>query len=192
MEGEILIDGIPIQQMSLKELRHNIALVTQDVYLFSDSIERNIWSGDFSKSKDQVIPCAQAANAHDFIMQTPEGYQTKMGERGNLFSGGEKQRISIARALFKDAPILILDEATSALDSASEIEVQKGLDHLTEGRTSLVIAHRLSTIGLPHAVFPYQKEGDQLPHCNRTHETVWASSTWISSPARTAEPHGKA
>lgn len=145
-EGQILIDQTPIQDFDLHELRKRIALVTQDVYLFSDSVETNIWSGDFLKSKELVETCAKAANAHDFIVATPEGYQTKMGERGNLFSGGEKQRISIARALFKDAPILILDEATSALDTASEIEVQKGLDHLTEGRTSLVIAHRLSTV----------------------------------------------
>lgn len=144
--GSILIDETPIQSLNLHELRSHIALVTQDVYLFSDSIERNIWSGDFSKSSSKVEDCARAANAHDFISRTVEGYQTRMGERGNLFSGGEKQRISIARALFKDAPILILDEATSALDSASEVEVQKGLDRLTEGRTSLVIAHRLSTI----------------------------------------------
>jgi len=145
-EGAILIDETPIQSLNLQELRSHIALVTQDVYLFSDSIEKNIWSGDFSKSADKVVDCARASNAHDFISRTPEGYQTRMGERGNLFSGGEKQRISIARALFKDAPILILDEATSALDSASEVEVQKGLDRLTEGRTSLVIAHRLSTV----------------------------------------------
>jgi subfamily B ATP-binding cassette protein MsbA len=145
-QGEILIDQVPVQSMDLKSLRKNIALVTQDVYLFSDSIEKNIWSGDFSRTPESVKLCAQAANAHDFIERTPEGYQTRMGERGNLFSGGEKQRISIARALFKDAPILILDEATSALDSVSEVEVQKGLDRLTEGRTSLVIAHRLSTI----------------------------------------------
>jgi ATP-binding cassette subfamily B protein/subfamily B ATP-binding cassette protein MsbA len=89
---------------------------------------------------------AKLANAHDFIMRMPQGYQSRVGDRGNLLSGGEKQRISIARAMFKDAPLLILDEATSALDTASEIEVQKGIDHLMEGRTAIVIAHRLSTI----------------------------------------------
>jgi ATP-binding cassette subfamily B protein/subfamily B ATP-binding cassette protein MsbA len=144
-EGEILIDDIPIHQIRLKDLRSHIALVTQDVFLFSDTVERNIWAGDFSKKKDGVPAAAQSANAHNFIAKQG-GYQYRVGDRGNLLSGGEKQRVSIARAIFKDAPILILDEATSALDSASEIEVQKGLDHLMEGRTALVIAHRLSTV----------------------------------------------
>lgn len=144
--GEILIDGRNILDINLQDLRKNVALVTQDVFLFSDTIERNIWAGDFSKDKSQVEKMARLANAHDFIMRMPDGYQSRVGDRGNLLSGGEKQRISIARAMFKDAPILILDEATSALDTASEIEVQKGLDHLMEGRTALVIAHRLSTI----------------------------------------------
>lgn len=144
--GQILIDETSIDELKLKDLRHHIALVTQDVFLFSDTLERNIWAGDFSKSKEGVIPAAQASNAVNFIEKTPLGFQNRVGDRGNLLSGGEKQRISIARALFKDAPILILDEATSALDSASEIEVQKGLDKLMQGRTALVIAHRLSTV----------------------------------------------
>lgn len=95
---------------------------------------------------------AKLANAHDFIMKMPHGYDSRVGDRGNLLSGGEKQRISIARAMFKNAPLLILDEATSALDTASEIEVQKGIDHLMEGRTALVIAHRLSTIQKAHKI----------------------------------------
>lgn len=144
--GQILIDETPIQNIDLKELRHNIGLVTQDVFLFSDTIERNINAGDFSKNTDRVFEVARKANADIFISKLPEKYQSKVGERGSLLSGGEKQRISIARAFFKDSPILILDEATSALDSASEVEVQKGLDSLAAGRTSLVIAHRLSTI----------------------------------------------
>ncbi|NJL24993.1 MAG: ABC transporter ATP-binding protein [Calothrix sp. SM1_5_4] len=145
-EGDILIGGVPIKDMDLHELRSKVALVTQDVFLFSDTVERNIWSGDFSKSATGVEPAAKLANAHDFILRTENGYQTRVGERGARFSGGEKQRISIARAIFKNAPILILDEATSALDSESELEVQKGLDSLMRGRTALVIAHRLSTI----------------------------------------------
>lgn len=145
-DGEILIDGVNIQNIGLKELRRNIALVTQDVFLFSDTIEKNIWAGDYNRTREDVPKMAKLANAHDFIMKTPQGYQSRVGDRGNLLSGGEKQRVSIARAMFKDAPILILDEATSALDTASEIEVQKGLDHLMAGRTALVIAHRLSTI----------------------------------------------
>nr|BFD61177.1 ABC transporter transmembrane domain-containing protein [Bdellovibrio sp. CKG001]BFD68848.1 ABC transporter transmembrane domain-containing protein [Bdellovibrio sp. HAGR004] len=144
--GEILIDNTNILDINLKDLRRNVALVTQDVFLFSDTIEKNIQAGNFDRSPEDIPRMAKLANAHEFIMKTPNGYQTRVGDRGNLLSGGEKQRISIARAMFKDAPILILDEATSALDTASEIEVQKGIDHLMEGRTAIVIAHRLSTI----------------------------------------------
>lgn len=144
--GKILIGGVPIDEMKLSELRRHVALVSQDVFLFSDTVERNIWSGDFTKPVDGVPAASKLANADIFIKRNPEHYQARVGERGSMFSGGEKQRISIARAIFKDAPILILDEATSALDSESEQEVQKGLDHLLEGRTALIIAHRLSTI----------------------------------------------
>jgi ATP-binding cassette subfamily B protein/subfamily B ATP-binding cassette protein MsbA len=146
VNGKILIGGIPIDEMNLHELRRHVALVSQDVFLFSDTVERNIWSGDFGKPAEGVTPASKLANADHFITHNPDGYKARVGERGSLFSGGEKQRISIARAIFKDAPILILDEATSALDSESELEVQKGLDHLLEGRTALIIAHRLSTI----------------------------------------------
>lgn len=144
--GEILIDDINILDLNLQDLRQNIALVNQDVFLFSDTIEKNIQAGDFSRPKEDVEAMAKMANAHDFIMRMPLKYQSRVGDRGNLLSGGEKQRISIARALFKNAPLLILDEATSALDTASEIEVQKGLNQLMQGRTALMIAHRLSTI----------------------------------------------
>jgi ATP-binding cassette subfamily B protein/subfamily B ATP-binding cassette protein MsbA len=144
--GEILIDGININQFDLKQLRQNIALVTQDVFLFDDSIETNIRFGDAEKNAKSIQTSAQLANAHDFIARTPMGYESRVGDRGARFSGGEKQRISIARAIYKDAPILVLDEATSALDSQSEFEVQKGLEQLMKGRTVLVIAHRLSTI----------------------------------------------
>lgn len=144
--GEILIDGIDIKDINLKELRKHVGLVTQDVFLFSDTIKKNIWAGDFAKENHSIEKMAQAANAHEFILKQASSYETFVGDRGNLLSGGEKQRISIARAMFKDAPILILDEATSALDSASEKEVQKGIEELQKGRTALVIAHRLSTI----------------------------------------------
>lgn len=146
VSGKILIGGVPIDEMKLSDLRQNVALVSQDVFLFSDTVERNIWSGDFNKQVDGVRAASKLANADTFINNNPDGYGARVGERGSMFSGGEKQRISIARAIFKDAPILILDEATSALDSESEVEVQKGLDHLLEGRTALIIAHRLSTI----------------------------------------------
>ncbi len=145
-EGEILIGGVPINEIELDELRSHVALVSQDVFLFSDSVERNIWSGDFGKPVAGVESASRLANAHKFISNHPDGYQARVGDRGSRFSGGEKQRISIARAIFKDAPLLVLDEATSALDSESELEVQQGLDSLMQGRTALIIAHRLSTI----------------------------------------------
>lgn len=145
-EGAITIDDTDLRHMKVDELRSKMALVTQDVFLFSDTVERNIQSGDFSKGTEKVEDAAKMANAHDFITRSGRGYQSRVGDRGSLFSGGEKQRISIARAIFKDAPILILDEATSALDSHSELEVQRGLDQLMKGRTALIIAHRLSTI----------------------------------------------
>ena len=144
--GEITIDGINIVDFNLAELRSKIALVTQDVFLFRDSIERNIQAGDFSKALEGTVNASKLANAHAFVSSTKNGYQNNVGERGSLLSGGEKQRVSIARAIFKDAPILIMDEATSALDSVSEMEVQKGLTQLMEGRTAFVIAHRLSTV----------------------------------------------
>lgn len=152
-QGKITIDGVSIQNMPLNQLRKNVALVNQDVFLFSESIHRNIWSGDFSAPSEKVEHAAKLANAHDFILKTPNGYDSRVGDRGNLLSGGEKQRVSIARAIVKDAPILILDEATSALDSKSEQEVQKGLDQLMNGRTTFVIAHRLSTIAKADKIF---------------------------------------
>jgi ATP-binding cassette subfamily B protein/subfamily B ATP-binding cassette protein MsbA len=144
--GEVLIDGINIKNFKLSDLRHNIALVTQDVFLFNDTIERNIQMGQLGAEHTLVEKAAKLANAHEFIMRTPKGYETHVGDFGNRMSGGEKQRLSIARAILKDSPILVLDEATSALDSESELEVQKGLNELLAGRTAFVIAHRLSTI----------------------------------------------
>lgn len=145
-EGEVCIDNISIKDFDLKELRSNISLVTQDVFLFNDTISRNIQSGNFDKEFISPEKAAELANATAFIDKKPQKIQNTVGDRGGLLSGGEKQRISIARAIYKNAPILILDEATSALDSASELEVQKGLDRLIEGRTTFIVAHRLSTV----------------------------------------------
>ena len=144
--GEISIGDTNIQDMDLKELRSNIALVSQDVFLFSDSIANNIHLGNLSRNISDVKQSADMANATTFIEGFPQQFDTQVGDLGGRLSGGEKQRISIARAFYKDAPILILDEATSALDTQSEIEVQKGLETLMKGRTAFVIAHRLSTI----------------------------------------------
>lgn len=156
--GEILIGGVSIKNFSLHELRSQIALVSQDVFLFADTIERNIHAGDFGKDVAGVEAAARLANAHTFINSgTKEGYQSRVGDMGSTLSGGEKQRVSIARAVFKDAPILVLDEATSALDSESEKEVQKGLDYLMKGRTAFVIAHRLSTISKADRILVMKK-----------------------------------
>lgn len=145
-KGEILIGGKNIKDIRLSDLRKNIGLVSQDVFLFSDTIESNILADKEKAQHSDIERVARAAHAHEFISRLPNQYQTQVGERGNLLSGGEKQRVGIARALFKNAPILILDEATSALDSISEEQVQRGLEELMKGRTTLVIAHRLSTI----------------------------------------------
>jgi subfamily B ATP-binding cassette protein MsbA len=144
--GSILIDGTDIRDLTLKSLRAQIAMISQDVILFDDTIFNNIAYGDREKSKEAVESAAKAANAHKFIMKIEDGYNTIIGEQGVKLSGGEKQRISIARAILSNAPILIMDEATSSLDTESEFEVQKGLGKLMEGRTTFVIAHRLSTI----------------------------------------------
>jgi subfamily B ATP-binding cassette protein MsbA len=144
--GAILIDGTDIRNATLESLRSCTAIVTQQTILFNDSIRNNIAYGHTEKSFDDVVRAAQAAHADGFIRSLPEGYDTVIGESGVKLSGGQRQRIAIARALLKDAPILILDEATSSLDTESEREVQNALDTLMQGRTSFVIAHRLSTI----------------------------------------------
>lgn len=145
--GRILLDGYDLEELKLSSLRASIALVSQDVVLFDDSIANNIAYGSLATtSRAEVENAARAAYAHDFILAMPQGYDTPIGENGVRLSGGQRQRIAIARALLKNAPILILDEATSALDSESERQVQAALERLMKGRTTLVIAHRLSTI----------------------------------------------
>ncbi|MGC8494085.1 MAG: ABC transporter ATP-binding protein [Syntrophobacteraceae bacterium] len=144
--GAILIDGTDIREVTLSSLRSQISVVTQQSILFNDTFRNNIGYGDVTKSDEEIIAAAKAANAYDFIMKLPRQFDTNVGEQGVRLSGGERQRVCIARALVKDAPILILDEATSSLDSDSEREVQKALENLMAGRTTLVIAHRLSTI----------------------------------------------
>ncbi|PKN16596.1 MAG: lipid A export permease/ATP-binding protein MsbA [Deltaproteobacteria bacterium HGW-Deltaproteobacteria-3] len=144
--GKISIDGHDIRDVTMKSLRSQIAIVTQQTILFNDTVRNNIAYGDLEKSEEELIAVARAAHALDFINELPEGFETIIGESGARLSGGQQQRISIARALAKDAPILILDEATSALDTESEREVQKALENLMRGRTTFIIAHRLSTI----------------------------------------------
>lgn len=144
--GEILIDGHNIKEYDLASLRQSMGIVSQETVLFNDTIENNIRLGNESATQEQVERAARIANAHEFIMESPEGYQTNIGDRGTKLSGGQRQRLSIARAILKNPDILILDEATSALDTESEKLVQEALDKLLSGRTSLIIAHRLSTI----------------------------------------------
>jgi len=144
--GMVLIDGQDIKHVTVESLRDAIALVTQDPVLFDDTIGANIAYGAKPPEESGVIQAAKAAAAHDFIMALPKGYNTRVGEAGGLLSGGERQRIAIARALYKDAPILLLDEPTSSLDSEAEAKVQAALEELMRGRTVLMIAHRLSTV----------------------------------------------
>ncbi|MFA5679003.1 MAG: lipid A export permease/ATP-binding protein MsbA [Pseudomonas sp.] len=146
-QGQILIDGVAVEQYRLRNLRRHIALVTQNVTLFNDTVANNIAYGDLAGApREAILAAAEAAYAREFIEELPEGFDTMVGENGVLLSGGQRQRLAIARALLRDAPILILDEATSALDTESERHIQAALDSVMEGRTALVIAHRLSTI----------------------------------------------
>lgn len=145
-EGEILIDGTDIKHLKIEEYRKLLGMVTQESVLFNDTVYNNILMGKTEASKEEVENASKIANAHQFIENLAEGYQTNIGDDGNKLSGGQKQRLSIARAVLKNPPIMILDEATSALDTESERLVQEALDHMMENRTSLVIAHRLSTI----------------------------------------------
>ncbi len=144
--GVIMLDEVPLPQYSLHSLRAQIALVTQDNFLFNMTVEENIRLGRLDAKEGDIVSAAKAAYCHDFIKRLPDGYQTKIGERGVKLSGGQQQRIAIARAILKDAPILILDEATSSLDNESEAMVQAALDNLMKDRTDIVIAHRLSTV----------------------------------------------
>ncbi len=144
--GSITLDGRDIRALKLDSLRSQISMVLQDVYLFYGSVRENILFGRPEASEAEVIEAAKIANAHEFIMDLPDGYDTMVGERGVKLSGGQKQRVSIARALLKDAPILILDEATSSVDTETELLIQQALERLIAGRTTVIIAHRLSTI----------------------------------------------
>lgn len=145
-DGEILLSGQDLRRITQESLRKNIAYVPQETSLFHRSIADNISYGKPDATPEEIQHAAKLANAHDFIMDLPQGYDTLVGERGIKLSGGQRQRIAIARAILKDAPILVLDEATSALDSESEALIQDALNKLMEGRTSIVIAHRLSTV----------------------------------------------
>ena len=155
--GQILIDGQDIQEITQESLREHIGLIPQDISLFHRTLLENISYGAPKASKAEVIEASKKAHCHEFITQLQDGYQSLVGERGIKLSGGQRQRIAIARALLKNAPILILDEATSALDSVTESYIQEALHLLMQGKTTLVIAHRLSTLSAMDRILVFNK-----------------------------------
>jgi ATP-binding cassette, subfamily B, bacterial len=144
--GSILLDGVPITDIALQDLRRAIGYVAQDSFLTDGTVAENIAYGMHGATREQIVAAAQAAEAHEFVSALPQGYDTQVGERGLKLSGGQRQRLALARAILKNPPILILDEATSAVDNETEAAIQRSLDRLVVGRTSLIIAHRLSTV----------------------------------------------
>src|SRR5207249_468237 len=145
-QGRVLVGGRDVRMLTLDEVRRNIAVVSQDTYLFHGTVEDNLRMGKSGATAAELEAAARAANAHEFIAKLPQGYQTVVGERGVRLSGGQRQRIAIARALLRDAPILVLDEALSSVDAESEAVIQEALDRLMRGRTTLIFAHRLSSV----------------------------------------------
>ncbi|MEZ2227459.1 ABC transporter ATP-binding protein [Microcoleus sp.] len=151
--GQITLDGIELTQLNLKDLRRGIGLVSQDIFLFHGTVAENIAYGSFDATNSDIIDAAKIAEAHEFIAQLPDGYETIVGERGQKLSGGQRQRIAIARAVLKNPPILILDEATSAVDNETEAAIQRSLERITKNRTTIAIAHRLSTVRNADCIF---------------------------------------
>ncbi|PGZ93940.1 thiamine ABC transporter permease [Bacillus pseudomycoides] len=158
-EGDVLVDGINVRHIALQSLRKSIGIVQQDVYLFAGTVMENIRYGNPAASDEEIMNAAKHANAHDFIMNLPNGYHSEIGQRGVKLSGGQKQRVSIARVFLKNPPILILDEATSALDNESENIIKASLELLAKGRTTIIIAHRLSTIRNAQRIIVVTKDG---------------------------------
>jgi len=169
--GSVEVDGVDVRELTLESLRQQISIVLQEVFLFHGTVRQNILFSRPDATAEDVVEAAAVANAHDFITRLPEGYDTLIGERGVKLSGGQRQRLAIARAVLKDAPILILDEATSSVDTETEALIQEALERLMKGRTTIVIAHRLSTIRRSDQIVVM--EGDQIVE-RGTHATLIA------------------
>ncbi|MFS0855973.1 ABC transporter ATP-binding protein [Paenibacillus taichungensis] len=187
-QGEITIGGVPIQEMGTEKLMKTVSFVFQDVHLFYDTIEENIRMGNTAASRDDVIAAARTACCHEFIGKLDEGYDTKIGEGGTYLSGGEAQRIAIARALLKDAPILVLDEATAYADAENEHKIQQGLAQLVQGKTVLIIAHRLTTIRSAEQILVIRQgtivergTHEQLREANGLYEKMWQAHIHAAS-----------
>jgi ATP-binding cassette subfamily B protein len=182
--GAVRVDGHDLRDLDMSDLRRAIGLVSQDVFLFHGTVAENIAYGSFGATREAVVAAATVAEAHDFIMDLPEGYDTVVGERGQKLSGGQRQRISIARAVLKDPPILILDEATSSVDNETEAAIQRSLERISRDRTTIVIAHRLSTVRNAHHIFVLDKgriaeqgRHDDLVAHDGPYATLWRVQT---------------
>lgn len=176
--GRVCLDGHDIRHLQMRDLRRAIGFVSQDVFLFHGTVRENITYGSFDASMDDIVAAAKIAEAHDFIMELPNGYDTIVGERGQKLSGGQRQRVSIARAVLKDPPVLILDEATSAVDNETEAAIQRSMERITVGRTTIVIAHRLSTVRNADRIFVLDR--GQLCEQGRHEELVTADGIYAA------------
>lgn len=184
--GQIYLDGIELTTLNLKDLRRAIGLVSQDVFLFHGTVAENIAYGSFEASNRDIVNAAQIAEAHEFIVQLPDGYNTIVGERGQKLSGGQRQRIAIARAVLKNPPILILDEATSAVDNETEAAIQRSLERITKNRTTIAIAHRLSTVRNADCIFVMEQgrvvesgQHEQLLEHDGVYASLWRVQSGI-------------
>ena len=182
--GRVMLDHVDLRDLKLEDIRSAIGLVSQDVFLFHGTVRENIAYGSFDVADEFIVTAAKIAEAHEFIMELPQGYDTIVGERGQKLSGGQRQRLSIARAVLKDPPILILDEATSSVDNETEAAIQRSLERIVVGRTTIVIAHRLSTIRNADRIYVLQKgtlkeEGthEELVHLNGLYAALWRVQT---------------
>ncbi|MCB0164167.1 MAG: ATP-binding cassette domain-containing protein, partial [Anaerolineae bacterium] len=176
--GHVCLDGHDIRTLKLADLRGAIGLVSQDVFLFHGTVRENIIYGTFNATDEQIVRAAKIAEAHDFITNLPQGYDTIVGERGQKLSGGQRQRLSIARAVLKDPPVLILDEATSSVDNETEAAIQRSMERIAVGRTTIVIAHRLSTVRNADKIFVLDR--GRLVEQGRHEELIAANGIYAS------------